>query len=297
MKQISSFREALEGKEFLTVAGLIPPKGINIDKYKEAIDSLKGRVDGIVVPDSKSSMIHPGGLACALLIIEAGIEPIMTVSCRDRNRISICSDLLGAYVHGVRSILCVTGDYLHFGDAVDSRAVYDLDSAQAILMIKDMSKGVDAGGNQLEGSPEFFVGCVSNPQAHPMEVHMLKLEKKLRAGADFIITLDIFDFEKSLPFFEAMKKKGVNVIAGVRPVTMEDIELQKNGILPGNPIPDSLIKRLDGIEETERFLSESVDMAVKTIKMIKDSGLLRGVHISSGRYYHLIPEIVEKAGL
>lgn len=296
MKQGNSFRDALKEKEFLITAGLIPPKGTNIDEYKGAIESLKGRVDAVVVPDSRSSMIHIGGLSGALLIIESGIEPIMTVSCRDKNRISICSELLGVYVHGVRNILCVSGDYFHFGDTVDAKPVYDLDSAQLIKMVKGMEKGVDAGGNQLDGAPQFLVGAVSNPQADPMEVHMLKLNKKIKAGADFIITLDIFEFEKTLPFFEEMKRSGVNVIAGVRAITHEDISLQKDGRLPGNPIPAWILEKLNGIEDNERMLKESVDIAVDMVGKIKESGLTRGVHISCGRNYALILDVLSGAG-
>jgi 5,10-methylenetetrahydrofolate reductase len=238
-----------------------------------------------------------GPLAASLIAKEKGLEPILTLSCRDRNRLSLCSDLLGAHALGIRNVLCVTGDYFTFGDTEDAKPVYDLDSVQAVQMIREMEKGTDAGANELDGPPLFFVGCVANPEANPMEPQLLKLEKKLEAGAQFIQTLDVFSFEKALAFFEHLKDKDVHVLAGLRFITEREVRLQEMRKLPGNPIPESMAAEIRSVTDNQEAVEKAKIRMVEMIKRVKDAGLCQGVHLTVEGHEELIPEILQEAGL
>ncbi|MCP4665874.1 MAG: 5,10-methylenetetrahydrofolate reductase, partial [Deltaproteobacteria bacterium] len=182
------------------------------------------------------------------------------------------------YAMGIENVLCVTGDYFNFGDTEDAMPVYDLDSVQAIQMIRELEKGRDIGGNALDGAPRFCVGCAANPEADPLEPQLFKLEKKLAAGAQFIQTLDIYDFNRARPFFEHLRKKDVTVLAGIRLITEREVQLQERGKLPGNPMPESIVEEIKKTTEKGEIVAKAEARMKEMIKEVKDSGLCRGVH-------------------
>ena len=294
---MTSFREALQTGKFLVTVEASPPKGAVVEGFRKTLENLKGRVDAVNMPDGRSARIHMGPLAASLLARELGLEPILTMSCRDRNRLSLCSDLLGAHAMGLENVLCVSGDYFSFGDTPDAKPVYDLDSVQAIDMVRRMGEGIDSGENQLEGAPDFCVGCVANPQAAPAEPQLLKLEKKLEAGAEFIQTLDLYDLDRAFKFLERLGDRDTKVIAGLRFITEKEVELSKGGKMPGNRIPEELALEIGGLKETDRILDSAKARLVKMIGHIKSSGLCRGVHLTIDGYEELIPEIIQEAGI
>lgn len=294
---MSKFREALGSDKFLVTVKIESPKGVNLDPFMEALDALSGRVDGVTIPDNRSARVQLGPLAASLKVQEKGLEPILSLCCRDRNRLALCADALGAYALGIENVLCVTGDYFHFGDAPEAKPVYDLDSVQAIEMIHRMEQGRDIGGNDLDGSPAFCVGCVGNPQAVPLEPQLLKMDKKLNAGVDFIQTLDIFDLERSRNFLEHLAGKDVKVLMGVGLITDQEVRLADEGSFPGNPIPQEIIDELDGLGNPEEVLSRAKSRMVEMITQIKASGLCQGVHLTLNGHEKLLSEILQEAGV
>ncbi|MFH1481716.1 MAG: methylenetetrahydrofolate reductase [Pseudomonadota bacterium] len=291
------FKEALQSGKFLVTAGICPPKGTHLEPFLTTLDGLAGKVDAVTFPDGRAARIHLSAVAAAFMAKNRGLEPILALSCRDRNRIALSSDLLGAHSLGLHNLLCVTGDYLTFGDAVEAKPVYDLDSVQLIQMIRELEKGVDIGGNGLDGAPAFCVGCVANPQAVPLEPQLLKLEKKLRAGAEFILTLDLFDMDRSTAFFERLKGKGVKVLAGIRLVTERDMALSDQGRLPGNPLPEEMKEGLKAIGERDKIIESARGQMVDLIKRLKGSGLCHGIHLHAEGYEDLLPQIIQEAGI
>jgi len=294
---MTRFKETLQSDKFLVTVEASPPKGVRVEPFLEILEGLAGKVDALNLPEGRSARIHLGSLAASMLAKEKGLEPILTLSCRDRNRLSLSSDLLGAYTMGIENVLCVTGDYFNFGDTEDAKPVYDLDSVQAIQMIRELEKGKDIGGNELDGAPRFCVGCVANPLADPLEPQLLKLEKKLTAGARFIQTLDIFDLDKARPFFEHIKDKDVKVLAGIRLITEREVQLQETGKLPGNPIPESIVEEIKKTSEEKAIKEKAKERMKEMIKEVKDSGLCRGVHLTVDGHEGLIPEILQEVGL
>lgn len=275
----------------------LPPRGTNLGPFLRSLDAWVGKVDAVNLPDGRGATIHLSAVAGAVMAREKGLEPILTISCRDRNRLALSSDLLGAHALGIRAVLCVSGDYFTWGDVEDGKPVYDLDSVQAIEMIRALEKGKDAGGNPLDGSPGFCVGCVANPEVEPLEPHLIKLDKKLEAGAEFIQTLDLYDLAKGRRFFEYVNTKGVKVLAGLRLVTQREVEVSRKGRLPGNRIPDGLLGEIEGAATDEERQKRARAWMVRMIQSVRESRMCHGVHLTAEGHEALIPEILQEAGI
>lgn len=294
---MSSFQEALESGRFLVTVEACPPKGMRMEGFLQSLESLSGVADAVNLPDGRSARIHLGSLGACLAARDKGLEAIFTLSCRDRNRVAICADLLSAYSMGIRNVLCVSGDYFNFGDAPDARPVYDLDSVQALQLIRLLESGKDIGGNDLDGAPAFCAGCVANPQAEPMAPHLLKLEKKLAAGAAFIQTLDIFEFERAVPFLERLRGRPVRVLAGIRLVTDREVALWEAGKMPGNALPGPWVEDIKGAADFSEVLRKAGTRMADMIRRVKASGLCDGVHLTLDGHEHLLTEILREAGV
>ncbi|MBW1775343.1 MAG: methylenetetrahydrofolate reductase [Deltaproteobacteria bacterium] len=294
---MSKFREALGSDKFLVTVKVEPPKGVNLEPFIKALDAITGKVDGVTVPDNRSARIQLGPLAAALKVQEKGLDPILSMCCRDRNRLALCADALGAYAMGIENVLCVTGDYFHFGDAPEAKPVYDLDSVQAIEMIHQMEQGRDIGGNDLDGTPSFCVGCVGNPQAVPLEPQLLKIDKKLGAGVAFIQTLDIFDLEQARSFLEHLGEKGVKILLGIGFITDREVRKAREGKLPGNPIPREIMDEMGSLSGPEEVLTQAKSRMIEMITQVKGSGLCHGVHLTLNGYESLLSEILQGAGI
>lgn len=294
---MTKFREALESDRFLVTVKVETPKGVALESFLQTLESLVGKVDGVTLPDNRAARIHMGALAAAIKAREKGLEPILSLCCRDRNRLALCSDLLSASALGIENVLCVTGDYFHFGDAPEAKPVFDLDSVQAIQMVHEMEQGRDIGGNALDGAPTFCVGCVGNPQAVPLPPQLLKLDKKLDAGVDFIQTLDIFDLELARSFLEHLRGRPVKVLAGIGLVTGREIQEAREGRLPGNPVPNEIMEEMEGLKSPEEMGARAKSRMLETIRQLEGSGLCHGVHLTLNGHEHLLPEILREAGI
>jgi methylenetetrahydrofolate reductase (NADPH) len=294
---MTSFKEALESGRFLVTVEASPPKGVRLEGFLKSLESLSGVVDAVNLPDGRSARIHLGSLGACMAARDRGLEPIFTLSCRDRNRVAICADLLSAHSMGIRNVLCVSGDYFTFGDAPDAKPVYDLDSVQALQLIRLLETGKDIGGNDLDGAPAFCAGCVANPQAAPMAPHLLKLEKKLAAGAEFIQTLDIHEFERAIPFLERLRGRPVRVLAGIRLVTDREVALWEAGKMPGNALPGPWVEEIKGATDPSEILRKAKARMADMVRQVRASGLCDGVHLTLEGHEHLLTEILQEAGV
>jgi 5,10-methylenetetrahydrofolate reductase len=197
-----TFREALDSGKFVVTAEVGPPKGTNIQEMLHHIDLLKDKVDAINTTDNQSSVMRICSLAICRLTQERGGEPILQMTCRDRNRMGQASDILGAHVLGIHNILCLTGDYTSVGDHADAKPVFDLDSVQLVQMVRAMEQGQDIAGNDMDGPVKFCVGAIVTPEARPLEPQLLKFEKKVKAGIDFVQTQAIYDLDNFSKFMQ-----------------------------------------------------------------------------------------------
>ncbi|MDY6862432.1 MAG: methylenetetrahydrofolate reductase [Thermodesulfobacteriota bacterium] len=293
----SKFHEALQSKKFVITAEVGPPKGVEIDEMLHHIDLLKDRVDGLNVTDNQSSVMRIGSLPVCKLIKEAGGEPILQMTCRDRNRIGIQSDLLGAYILGIRNVLCLTGDYVTVGDHPDAKPVFDLDSALLLQMIKGLEEGKDFAGNELKGEgPNFCRGAIVTPEADPLEPQLLKFEKKISAGAEFIQTQAIYDLDRFKKFMEYARKFNVKIMAGIVLLVSAGMAKYMNNNVPGIFVPKELIDEMAGAKKGEA-LKTGIEIAGRMIKTLKDEAVCDGVHIMAIGKEGSVPDILAAAGI
>jgi 5,10-methylenetetrahydrofolate reductase len=291
-----SFQEALKSGKFLITAELDPPKGSDTGEMVRQVQALKDRVDGINLSDNRGGVMRMGALAASRLTREAGGEPILNLACRDKNRLALASEALGAAALGVANILCMTGDHTTHGDHRESKPVYDLDSVQALKMLRGLTAGKDLNGNPLNSAPDLCLGGVVTPAADPWEPQLLKFDKKAEIGLDFFQTQAVFEVERLREFIQYARKYEAKVLIGVRVLTWEEIMLYRDGSLPGVLVPETLIDKFRQAGETEAGRM-SLEVAAALVKEIKGQNLGDGVHIMAMGQEHLIPEILSKAGL
>ncbi len=279
----SLFQERLQSGKFQTVARILSPKSSDLSASISLASSWKGKVDSILVADNPSGVMRISPLVQAESFKREGHDVIMTLSCRDRNRMALGSTALGAAALSIGSILCVSGDYFNFGDHPDAKPVYDLDSVQLIGMLREMQNGRDIGGNAIDGTLSFCLGAAVCATADPLPPQMLKARKKVLAGAEFFITLPIFTAEQLDSFVAGVKDLPVKVLAGVLMPSYQEIAQYRDGSIPGTFIPEDLVNRWRD-EEEESFVSSSAGHVRKLISELKQSGKVAGVCVSaSGR--------------
>ncbi len=284
-------KEALESGKFAVTAELGPPKGVDIHHMEEITKSLVGLVDAVNVTDNQRAVMRLCPLAACILVKEWGLDPVMQVTCRDRNRLAIQSDLLGAWALGVQNVLAMTGDFVTLGDHPQAKPVFDLDSVQLVRAIASLKQGKDMVGNDLTGAPDFYVGVVAHPATDPVLMQQMKLRKKVAAGAQFVQTQAIYDIERFKEFMKGVPS-GVKVMAGLVPPRSARAARFMNDNVPGISVPAEMIDRL---EKAEKPLSEGIQITVELIEQLK--GICNGVHIMAiGMEQHL-PSIIERAGL
>jgi 5,10-methylenetetrahydrofolate reductase len=291
-----SFREALKSGRFIVSSEIGPPKGTHIEKMCHHIDILKDKVDAINVTDHQSSVMRFPSLGGCLHIKEQGGEPILQMTCRDRNRMALQADLLLAYTRGVRNVLCLTGDAVPVGDNKEAKGVFEFDSTQLIRMIRQMEKGKDLGGNDLDGAVEFCVGAIVTPEAKPIEPQLIKFEKKVQAGAEFIQTQAIYDLENFSKFMNYARKFPVKILAGIVLLTSAKMAKYMNENVPGIFVPQNLIDDLAGAPKGQA-LNKGIEIAGRMIKALKDNSICDGVHIMAIGREEVVPDILTSAGL
>lgn len=292
------FKEVLNSKQFVVTAEIGPPKSTDLHEMIEHIDLLKDKVDGLNVTDNQSSVMRYPSLGTCIIIKEHGGEPILQMTCRDRNRLALESDLLFAYSRGIRNVLALTGDAVAVGDHKEAKSVFDLDSTQLINMIRTMEAGKDLGGNGISGEFSFCVGAIVTPEADPLEPQLLKFKKKLAAGAEFIQTQAIYDLGKFRKFMEITRtfQSKAKILAGIVLLTSAGMAKYMNENVPGVIVPQNFIDELKSVAKEDR-LKKGIEIAARLIKAIHQEKLCDGVHIMAIGKEDVVCEILKESGL
>ena len=291
-----SFKEVLESGKFVVTAEIGPPKGTDIEEMLHHIDLLKDKVDALNVTDNQSSVMRLNSLSVCHLVKEKGGEPILQMTCRDRNRLALQSDLLSANILGIKNLLCLTGDYITVGDHIEAKPVFDLDSVQLLQAVKLLQEGRDLGGNELKGAAQFCVGAIVTPEANPLEPQLLKFEKKVKAGANFFQTQAIYDLDKFKSFMKYARQFKVKIFAGVVLLVSAGMARYMNANVPGLFVPQELIEEMIGAGKG-KGLAKGIEIAGRMIKQIKEESICDGVHIMAIGKEAVVPEILAAAGL
>jgi 5,10-methylenetetrahydrofolate reductase len=291
---VAAFRQAFAEKDFVVTAEVGPPKGTEISELVHHIDLLKDKVDGLNVTDNQSSVMRISSLAVCRLILDHGGEPILQLTCRDRNRMALQSELLSAWVLGVRNVLCLTGDYVSVGDHPQAKPVFDLDSVQLLQTVGLMNQGKDLAGNEMQGGTDFFAGAVVTPEADPIEPQMLKFEKKIAAGARFIQTQAIYDLDHFKRFMEQARRDGVKIMAGIVLLVSPGMARYMNKNVPGIFVPDELIGELESAEKGKK-IEAGIRIAGRMIRQLREGKVCDGVHIMAIGKEDRVPDILKAA--
>jgi len=290
-----TLRASLEAGKFVVTAEVGPLKGTDTTEIDEIAHLLKGRVDATNVTDQQSAVMRLGSLATCHLLKEKSLEPIFQMTCRDRNRLALQSDLLSAYVLGIENVLAITGDLPALGDHPQAMPVFDLDSVQLLQVIKTLNEGHDMVGNELKGKPDFFPGAVVNPGADTeaaLELQIIKMEKKIEAGAKFFQTQAIYEVDRFAKFMKRIEGFGVPVLAGIIPLKSVGMARFMNKNVAGVFVPENLIKKMaDAKDKTQT----GIEIAASLAKELK--GLSQGVHIMAIGWEKKVPAILDAAGL
>jgi 5,10-methylenetetrahydrofolate reductase len=290
-----SFREALAAGKFVVTAEVAPPKGTDISEIIEVAGLLKGRVDAANVTDQQSSVMRLGSMAVCHILKDEGLEPVFQLTCRDRNRLALQSDLLSAHVLGIENVLALTGDLPELGDHPEAKPVYDLDSVQLLKVISQLNNGCDMAGNELKGKTALFPGAVVNPGADTgasYEMQILKLERKIAAGARFIQTQAVYDAQTLAAFMERVAGYGVPVLAGIIPLKSAGMARFMNKNIAGVNVPEELIEKM---AQAEDRVATGIEIAADLIRQFK--GLCQGVHLMAIGWERKVPAILDAAGL
>ena len=290
----AGFKEAFAEKDFVVTAEVGPPKGTDIDEMIENIELLKDKVDGINVTDNQSSVMRISSLAVCRLVLDHGGVPILQLTCRDRNRLAQQSELLSAWVLGVKSVLCLTGDYISVGDHPEAKPVFDLDSVQLLQTVEILNQGKDLAGNEMKGGTNFFNGAVVTPEADPIEPQMLKFEKKVAAGAKFFQTQAIYDMDNFKRFMEKARKHDVKMMAGVVLLVSAGMARYMNKNVPGIFVPDEMIEEMDAAGKG-KGVAAGIKIAGRMIKQLREEKLCDGVHIMAIGKEDRVPDILKAA--
>ena len=290
-----SLKPLLEAGKFVVTTEVGPLKGTDTTELEEVAELLLGRVDATNVTDQQSSVMRLGSLATCHLLKEKGLDPVFQMTCRDRNRLALQSDLLSAHVLGVENVLAITGDLPSLGDHPQAKPVYDLDSVQLLWVIGKLNEGYDMVGNELAGKPDFFSGAVVNPGADTeaaFELQLIKMEKKIAAGARFFQTQAVYDINSFTKFMKRVEGFGVPVLAGVIPLKSVGMARFMNKNVAGVFVPDELINKM---AEAEDKVKTGIEIAANLIKALK--GISQGVHIMAIGSEKRVPQILDAAGL
>ncbi len=292
----SLFEEKLCSNRFLVTTEVGPPKGADISEMTHHVDLLKDKVDAINITDHQSSVMRFPSLGGCLSVKERGGEPILQVTCRDRNRLALQADLLLAYTRGIGNVLCLTGDSIDVGDHNEAKPVFDMDSVQLLKMIKTMESGTDIAGNDLKGTPKFCVGASVHPEADIIEPQLIKFDKKVAAGAQFFQTQGIFDLGSLRRFMQYASQFDVKILAGIIVMASARMARYMNDNVPGIIVPQAVIDEL-ATAEKGKGLQKGIEIAVRLIKTIKEENLCHGVHIMAVGNEAIVPDILEAAEL
>ncbi len=289
-----TFCDKIKSGKFLVTSEIGPPKGIDLKEMLEDAKLIKNKVDAINVTDLQSSVMRVGSLAVCHLLKEEGVEPIFQLTCRDRNRLALQSDLLSAATLGIENVLLLTGDYPTLGDHPEAKPVFDIGSVQLIEVARTLQEGKDMKGNPLKGAPRFCMGAVVNPGADPLEPEIIKMAMKVKEGAQFFQTQAVYDVGLFKRFLEEVRRNGIEttIMAGIVLLKSAGMARFMNKNVSGVFVPDNLIKEM---EEAKDKSAKSIEIAARLIKELKP--LCRGIHIMPIGWDKKVPFVLKEAGL
>jgi methylenetetrahydrofolate reductase (NADPH) len=301
VKGNNRLKERLRKGDFVVTAECGPPKGADPEAVLKKADLLKEKVDAVNVTDNQTAIVRLSSLAACSLIKSAGLDPVLQVVVRDRNRIALQSDILGAAALGIGNVLCLSGDHQGFGNQPEAVGVFDLDSIQFIQVVKTMrDKGTILGGEPLTKAPDLFIGAAANPFADPLAFRVVRLAKKISAGADFIQTQCIYNLERFEKWMEMARDRGltekVYILGGVTPLKSVGMAKYMRNKVAGMDIPDEVIDRMEKVPK-EKQKEEGINICIETIQRLKEMDGVQGVHIMAIEWEEAVGEIVERAGL
>lgn len=292
MELIELFKQG----KFLVTSEIGPPKGWQIDKLLHEAEFLKGKVDAINVTDNQSSVMRLSSLVVSKLLKDRGLEPVYQITCRDRNRLALQSDILGAATFGIQNLLLLTGDHQKLGDHPGSKGVFDLDSVSLTHTVKRLEEGFDIAGNKLDGEPpKFCLGAVVSPCSDNIDSQIMKMEKKIKAGIEFFQTQAVYEVDKFAKFMDKVKDFGVPVMAGI--VVLKTVGMAKymNENVAGVHVPDNLIEELKKDKEKTKSGQTGIEISAKLIKELKP--LCQGIHLMPLGWDDKVPQILSLSGI
>jgi methylenetetrahydrofolate reductase (NADH) len=301
MKTKSNIERILESGGFLVTSECGPPRGADPEVIRRKGSLLKGVVDAVNVTDNQTSVVRMSSLSSCIILKEMGFDPILQMVCRDRNRIAIQSEILGAAALGINNILCLTGDHQKFGDHPKAKNVFDMDSIQLIQTVKGMrDQGKFSGGEEVKGRPVLFIGAAENPFADPFEIRAARLGKKVKAGVEFIQTQCVYNVARFEKWMEMVRDKGLHekcaILAGVTPFKTVGMARYMKNSVPGMDVPDDMIERMKGVPK-EKQQEEGIKICVETIQRLREIPGVKGIHIMAIEWEEKVPEIAKSAGL
>ncbi len=288
---MSKFAEALSSGRFVITCELNPPKGVDLGPLYDKADALQATVEAFNVTDSAGANMTMAPLSVAHLLLDRGIEPILQVTCRDRNRLALQSELLAASSLGVANLLCMSGDPPGRGDHPEAKAVFDLDGIELLQSVSSLKGGSDLAGNALRGTPDFFPGAVVNPGASDLDAEVRRMEQKIEAGASFFQTQAVYEPESFEAFMNAVRSFNVPILAGLIVLKSARMARNLNANLPGVHVPDHIIDELEGADDVP---SKSVEVSGRIVREVR--GMCAGVHIMAIGWESRVPAIVAAAG-
>ncbi len=300
-KTDSRLEKILRSGLFAVTGECGPPRGADAEVIRKKCQVLKGKADAFNITDNQTSVVRMSSIASAVIMMQEGMEPIMQMVCRDRNRIAIQSDILGGAALGIKNMLCLSGDHQKFGDHPQSKNVFDLDSIQLIQTVRRMrDEGKFLGGDEIKGVPRLFIGAAENPFADPFEIRVPRLAKKIAAGVEFIQTQCIFNVAKFREWMKGVVDRGLHekcfILGGVTPFKSFGMARYMAKNVPGMDVPDDMLKRMKDTAK-EKQAEEGINIAIETIQQLKEMEGIAGVHIMAIEWEEKVGEIAEKAGL
>jgi methylenetetrahydrofolate reductase (NADPH) len=301
MKTESKLERVLASGNLAVTSECGPPRGALPEKIKEKANLLKDHIDAVNVTDNQTAMVRMSSCAASIIIKQMGLDPILQMVSRDRNRLAMQADIIGAYSFGINTMLCLSGDHPKFGDHPNAKGVFDLDSIQMLQTVRKMrDEGKFQGGADILNAPKMFIGAAANPFADPFELRVMRLAKKAKAGADFVQTQCIFNLDKFEKYMEMVCDRGldeqIHILAGITPMKSVGMARYMKNKVPGMDVPDEVIDRMAGVPK-EKQAEEGIKIAVESIERLKQVKGVHGFHIMAIEWEEKVPEIVEKAGL
>jgi len=313
LKSGSNLEKVFAAGHFAVTGEIGPPKGYDVQVIKHKASLLKGYVDAANITDNQTAIVRMSSVGTGIIVLHEGLEPVIQITCRDRNRLAMQSDVLGAAAHGIKNILCLSGDHQTHGNHPGAKNVHDVDSMQLIRILQEMrDKGVFQCGEEISGGgPPLFIGAAANPFAEPMHLRPLRLKKKLVAGADFVQTQIIYDMDRFREFMKKAVDLGVteklSVMAGVGPLKSAGMAKYMRDHVPGMSVPDSIVQRMEdavqGISTDDKkargeaWRAEGIRICIEQIQELQEVEGVKGVHVMAIEWEEAVKPIVEGAGL